>query len=151
MSPTEDAVKAASKVDMPVLEGLRLALGSLRDPERRWDFGEWQSCTCGHIYAGAHGGKMAATATRVWRDSPRTRYGRMLRAIIDGNGLPPAGGYSGQPYVVVSDETFRLAKRRSGRRAPSERSLRNAAIVLVQNAVEHVEAQQREAMRRVTA
>lgn len=147
MSPTEDAVKAASKTDLPVLEGLRLALGSLEDPKRPWDFYDWTQCTCGHIYAGAHRGKMTDDEDKV--DAPpslRSRYGKMLAAVVEANDLTWDPEDGDGPQEAISNATAALAKETAAPDIPDDQDKRDAAIVLIRKTIEHVEDEQRAAM-----
>jgi hypothetical protein len=168
-------LEQASKTAPSVLEGLQRTLANLREAkvgERMlgWDgsvsrvvsfqFDDWSSCTCGHVYLAATG-HVGSVNDVTQRDRPRSRYGQMLKAIVDANkdrrefkGQYDAGYLeSASRHSLVSGMTVYLAEARASRRgvATSERITKNAAISLLERAIEHQQQVELAAKEKVKA
>lgn len=65
--------------DREVLEVLYAARARLENKRTKFDFGNWTTCTCGHIYAAATGGR-ARSEDRVAATEDE-RYGAVIQTV----------------------------------------------------------------------
>ena len=141
------------------LERLRDAYETLTGQEHEWAFGNWNSCTCGHIYAAAHGDRDLIDAepgapshvgiTKPWEDGQV--YRELLDLVCKANAL--GDGYDGSTAWAVSDATENLAmsydewdEGADGESEETQVLLRDAAAELVLNTIRMVEKEQTDAM-----
>jgi len=137
-----------------VLEALRNARNSL--DVNRWEFSDWTSCTCGHIYTGATG----IVAVDEGAISPNGVHGRayaeVIVAVAHALGFDPERNDSYGATIYVSDYTHGIAYEdqsasgtlRDGRHAHVRREY---ALHVINKAIEVIEEQEEAARLDVLA
>jgi hypothetical protein len=112
-----------------------------------FEFGDWETCTCGHIYAGTNG-RVASSGTRVLY--PRVgRYEEVIAATAR------ALGWKGSvevyprdsPVIYVSDMTTAIARKRPEAQTAIEVGLeydveREDALAVIDEAIATIEQRQ---------
>ena len=99
---------------MSTLEVLMNAERSLMDPTEPYDFGEWGSCTCGHIYHGVTGtyGDIQAV---VFGDAGG--YNEVMVEVCELLGIESYKGMSNYPRAAaISNYTSNLGTKRTTRK-----------------------------------
>jgi hypothetical protein len=104
---------------LSTLEVLEGALRHLGNPRTKWEFSDWTSCTCGHIYTAALGKKSRAEA-RVWKDAKDGIYIDVIKQVAralgwNGSTSEVEGLFSSNPEATaaasyVSEYTQRVAE-----------------------------------------
>lgn len=86
------------------LEVLLNAERSLMDEDKPFDFGDWTTCTCGHIYHGATGEYGSLVSVQTYENDV---YGPVMRRVVKVLGLEvEADDYAG----AISDYTMQIAR-----------------------------------------
>ena len=122
-----------SYVEMDDREVLEALYGARMSLERQtYKYEDWTTCGCGHIYVGATG-RHARTSEAV-TEPTNTRYWQVITRVAtvlgwDGGGPGPVGYVSNQ----VADHG----------------KIRSAARRVVQEAIDEIEAMQRDAMLKI--
>lgn len=120
----------------------------------RWAFGDWLTCTCGHIYAETMKGRTDFPHTaRIEIENPELidgLYEETLKEVAIALGLRPNEINSGLALAAaVSDATIAASNRLTGE-APCNRTVRvEAGLDVINSAIHKIVARQRERMERV--
>lgn len=131
--------------EQSIVEVLEQALDNLRNPDNRWDFAEWTTCTCGHIYMAAAGEQAAYNGVVT---TPKDKYPEVLVATAHALGWDP-GLDSAADYV--SDYTRELAgvaRNNTGGYASLDREY---GIQTIEDALDRIRAMEVAAMRALVA
>lgn len=150
MTPN-DALRAAR--GDTVLERLRYALRSVRgETGEEWDFGDWNQCTCGHIYLAAVGKPAGGSIHPITRPEEETYVQLLGTVLIANDALPPwllERAYAEQ----VSDLTINLARTLGMTDPddgdPTQEAYRAAAVQLLERAVAYEGERHEDARRRI--
>lgn len=121
---------------MTTLEILYAARQSIANPRTKWDFSDWTSCTCGHIYRAANGGRKASTpgqVTHTTKQKVLDAFNEVSRVLE----LPVRSLPSGERMfdIAISDAT--------SDRAPENANdvTREHALSLIDDAIAALEAE----------
>ena len=151
---SSQVLEALRRVEQRIEEtrGVEDAYGS----QPYWDFGEWASCTCGHIYAVATGeeAKLSMVTQPAKVDG---LYQAVLHEVAEANGVGKADAYKSVLHSVVSDLTSSKARdvvaARKGESSFSKDddldAYRVGALTLVRNTIMAIEARHEMARRQV--
>lgn len=139
------------------LEVLLEVRSRLSNEVTSWEFGCWQACTCGHIYAAAadNNGVYESREQRICRPAPGTLYERTLQAVARANPgrahrSPNTAAY--EIAYLISDATVSVGKELDMiAEGSDDQPTRDAALVLIDATIEMLETEYENARLEVVA